>query len=204
MDNIDFNRSKNHHELKTLTAEGYTLPGYTEQAGTLNLDTPAYLVATFFSGRSPLCIEPNTDLDTAAMIMKRMHVRLALVSSDDHNLLGVIDSRTLESRKVLSEAFEKGLSRQDLSVRDIMTPTTKLAALRKADVLKSTIGDVLTTLQHQGNQHILVVDTTTQQILGIISAGDIARVLQVPVDIRHRASSFQDVFNSLYCHKDIA
>lgn len=204
MSHIKFSKAKKHHELETISIDGFTLPDDKEQNRSLSLDAPAYSVVTLFNEKSPLCIEPNTDLDSAIAIMKKVHVRSALVSADDRNLLGIIDSRTLESRKVLTEAFEKGVSRQDLTVRDIMTPHSRLVALREADILKSTIGDVLSTLQHQGSQHILVVDTLSRHILGLISASNIAQVLHMPIDISYRASSFQEVFNSLYCHKDLA
>jgi hypothetical protein len=126
------------------------------------------------------------------------------VSADKHQLLGIIDSSTLESLRVLSKAYEKGISRQELTVHDMMTSATKLVALRDSDTRKCTIADVPTTLQRHGSQHILILDTITRSILGIISASDIAWALHVPVDISYRASSFQEVFNSLYCHKDLS
>jgi hypothetical protein len=63
---------------------------------------------------------------------------------------------------------------------------------------QGTIGDLLKTLRHEGSMHMLVVDPESQEICGIISASEIARRLQVPVEINLQASSFRDLVDVLF------
>jgi DeoR family transcriptional regulator, catabolite repression regulator len=56
---------------------------------------------------------------------------------------------------------------------------------------------VLNTLQHNGEQHCLVIDTDSHHIRGVISASDIASRLHIPVHIE-KAPTFLNIFDRMY------
>ncbi|UTW11538.1 CBS domain-containing protein [Marinobacterium rhizophilum] len=186
-------------ELKTLSLRDYSRlssPGHES----LSLESPASSIVTSFESTRPLALELDVGIHEALLMMKKAHVRSVLVMDSAEKFRGIISVSDLESRKVLSIAQSLGLRRDDLSIGDVMTPSSKLAGLSMQQLNGSSIGDILKTLQDVGSQHMLVVRPEDQQICGIISASDIARKLHIPVAITERATSFREIVAVLYGH----
>ena len=49
-----------------------------------------------------------------------------------------------------------GINRDEVEVKDIMTPTTGLEALRFEDVINARVGDIVETIIYSGRQHAIV------------------------------------------------
>jgi hypothetical protein len=75
-----------------------------------------------------------------------------------------------------------------------MTPRAKIEAIDMANVLKSMVGHIVTTLRDSARQHALIVDrdpiTGEQRIRGIFSATQIARQLGISIQTFEVASTF--------------
>ncbi|KXI27348.1 CBS domain-containing protein [Paraglaciecola hydrolytica] len=169
----------------------------------LQLESPATFVMTDFSRRSPRIIELDTSVDEALRIMDKIHVRSKLVIDKNLNLVGIVNLSDLLSRKVLMAANLKGVKRTDVSVGDVMVKISELHAVRLSKIQCSNIGDVLATMRALGEQHLLVYDND-KNIRGAISAADIGRALQIPVDINATAHSFKDIFNVIHEHYELS
>jgi len=163
----------------------------------LNLNSPAYEVFTDFNQHIPLMLEQSTSVNDAIALMKRTHVKLKLVIDSRESFRGVISLADLLSVRVMRAAQETGLSRNDLTVAQVMTRREALHAININDLASSRIGDLLATMKNFGDQHVLVVDPGKGSIRGMISASDIARRLHIPVSINARANSFSEVYQAI-------
>jgi CBS domain containing-hemolysin-like protein len=90
-----------------------------------------------------------------------------------------------------------GVSRSKLLVNDLMRERLSLRSIEISDLEQATVGDVIHTLQENGEQHCLVIDRAKHNIRGLISASDIARRLHLPVVIE-QTPTFISIFASLH------
>jgi CBS domain-containing protein len=162
-------------------------------AATITMHGPASVIFTDFKHTVPIVISGEATVDEALEFMKRSHVHLNLVVGPDDAIVGVVTSVDLDTRP-LKLATTMGIHRSDVAVKYVMTPLTQVHALAYADLADATIGDVITTLQHLGERHMIVADRDGSTIRGVISASDIARKLHVAVDITAKATSFADIY----------
>jgi CBS domain containing-hemolysin-like protein len=157
------------------------------------LHSPAAEVFTDFTRQNPLMLEQTTTIADAREMMKRTHVKLKLVIDSNEAFQGVITLEDLMSAKVVQAMEKTGLSRFELTVKQVMTPRSALHAIDIRDFELASIGDIVATMQKYGDQHVLVVDMKRGSIRGIVSANDIARRMHVPIIINERANSFSDI-----------
>lgn len=157
------------------------------------LHSPATEVFTDFTRQNPLMLEQTTTIADAREMMKRTHVKLKLVIDSNEAFQGVITLEDLMSAKVVQAMEKTGLSRFELTVRQVMTPRSALHAIDFHDFELASIGDIVATMQKYGDQHVLVVDMKRGSIRGIVSANDMARRMHVPIIINERANSFSDI-----------
>jgi hypothetical protein len=95
---------------------------------------------------------------------------------------------------------ERGIRREELVVRDIMTPQDRLEVLNLADVRVAKVGHIVATLKQSGRQHALVVDVGEggrHTVRGVFSATQIARQLGVAIQPTEVAFTFSEIEASL-------
>ncbi|MBA4503182.1 CBS domain-containing protein [Marinobacterium marinum] len=189
---------KNYHEFKTVGLDAYTHLAEGRGREVTSLDSPAEQVMTDFRQVQPLTMSLTESISDATQAMRKVHVRSVIVTDSNAHFRGILTVLDLESRKVLSQATSLGVKREDLSIKDVMISREKLRGVPLAALQQGSIGDLLKTLQHEGSQHMLVVEPGSQEICGIISASEIARRLQVPVEINLQATSFRDLVDALF------
>jgi len=78
----------------------------------------------------------------------------------------------------------------------MMISRNDLHAFSYADIKKANINDVINTLKNYGLRHCLVIDRENHHIRGVISSSDIARKLQLPIEI-NTAKSFSRIFEKI-------
>jgi len=193
-----------YQELKTVSLSDYPNVIESDQVESFDLDSPARLVVTDFLYHRPLTMLPEVGVDEAIAAMRRAHVRSILVTDTADAFRGIVTVADLESRKVLSLATSSGRTRGDLSIGELMTPKEKLKGVTLGAVEKGTIGDLLQTLKHEGQPHMLVVDPESQRIRGIISSSDIARRLRIAVELNLRATSFRELVDIISSGRDVS
>jgi len=127
-------------------------------------------------------------------------VRLLLVVDQDRKVLGIITAPDILGEKPVLAASERGLQRQEVLVRDVMTPQEKLEVLEMADVRAAKVGHIVATLKKAGRQHAVVVERDArdrQLVRGLFSATQVARQLGVTIQTSEVARTFSEIESML-------
>jgi CBS-domain-containing membrane protein len=117
---------------------------------------------------SAASIRPQAPVGGANQFMITRAVRLLLVIDDRETVLGVLSAADLLGERAIQVATERRISREELSVADLMTPASAVEALAIGDVQAARVGHVLETLRRSGRQHILVVDEDVLPAAGLL------------------------------------
>lgn len=162
------------------------------RAARVSLESRALDVMTDFLRTSPASIRPQAPIEGANHFMISRGVRLLLVVDESDMVLGVVTSTDVLGERSMRVAIERGIKRQELTVRDILTPASQVEVLALEDVEGARVGHVLETLSKVGRQHALVVEfeiiapkslidapVRRTMVRGIFSISQLARQLGV-------------------------
>ena len=182
-------------------ATTYHQPAQSQPAQTLpeqlTLESPAQECMTDLKHVCAATIEPEATLDAANQTMIERGVRLLLVVDRSRLVLGLITADDVLGEKPLLFTQEWGIKRQDVLVRDIMTPQHQLEVLKMENVLHARVGHLVATLKKNGRQHAVVVDVSAadkaQKVRGIFSATQVARQLGVIIQTTEVARTFAEI-----------
>ena len=166
----------------------------------VTLEDAAVAAMTDFQKVTAFTIDPDVSVDTAARVMRRRNVHLLLVVNVENHILGIITSNDLLGKKTLECISARGVSREEVSVRDIMTPENQLEVISMDDVLSAHVGHVVATLRAKGWRHAAVVDedASGHQILrGLFSASQLACQLGGPIETVEIARNFAEISAAL-------
>ena len=163
----------------------------------VRLDAPALEVMTDLRKIPTATIDADAPLDAANRFMIRRAVRLLLVTDDHRQVLGLITASDILGERPVKFAVERNVRRQDILVRDIMTPSERLEVLWYAELSTAEVGHVVATLKARGRQHALVAeagpDGAGQTVRGIFSLSQIARQLGVSIPSTEVANTFAEI-----------
>lgn len=161
------------------------------------LDDPAARVMTDLKEVTAVTVGPEKSMDAARQRMIKYGVRLLLVIDDQETVLGLVTATDILGEKPLQFIQTAGGGREDVLVRNIMTPQEKLEVLCMKDVAAAKVGHVVATLKKSGRQHALVVDADgpgrTQRVRGIFSASQISRDLGTEIETVEIAQTFAEI-----------
>jgi CBS-domain-containing membrane protein len=162
----------------------------------VTLDDAAASVMTDLTRVTAVIILPGDTADEAHRRMIQRGVRLLLVVDQDRKVVGLITATDILGEKPVLAASERGLRREEVLVRDIMTPQERLEVLSMADVRTARVGHIVATLKGAGRQHAIVVDSDPrgrQVVRGLYSATQIARQLGVSIQTSEIAHTFSEI-----------
>ncbi|MCF2947574.1 CBS domain-containing protein [Paraglaciecola aquimarina] len=159
----------------------------------LHLDSPAIEIMANFSRHTALMLMDDMSIEQATNLLINAHMSKALVRNEHDQFIGMVTLADLQSSRVLSIANQLGVNRRDLTITNLMKPKDQCTGVQLQFVLTSTIGDVLQTLKTEGVQYLLVVAQNNMEIVGMISALDIAKSLHIPIQISPKPRNFQEV-----------
>ena len=181
---------------RTLDTEvGYQHP-YQDLPDKVSMDDPATHAMTDLSKVAALTINPCASLDNASERMIASNVRLLFVTNQYYHVMGIITSNDLAGSKAMNYLKEMGGKREEIMVRDLMTPQHQIEVLDMAEVSRAKIGDLVTTLKRMGRQHALVVeyDSDNKQVIrGVLSANQLGKQLGTDISTADVAGSFADL-----------
>jgi len=123
-------------------------------------------------------------------------VRLLLEVDQDRKVVGAITANDILGEKPMQAIAQRGIRREELLVRDIMTPQERLEVLRMADLRAAKVGHVVAVLMGAGRQHALAVDVDAsgrQTVRGVFSTTQIARQLGVSLPPGEVARTFAEI-----------
>jgi CBS domain-containing protein len=164
------------------------------------LDDPAVNVMTDLTRVTAVIILPGDTVDEAHRRMVQRGVRLLLVVDQNRKLVGIVTATDTLGEKPVQVASERGLRREEVMVRDIMTPQERLEVLAMDDVRAAKVGHVVSTLKKVGRQHAVVVDQDRngrQTVRGLFSSSQIARQLGVAIQTSEVAHTFSEIESML-------
>ena len=162
----------------------------------VTLDDPALQVMTDFRRVTAIIILAGDTLDEAHSRMIQRGVRLLLVVDQNRKVMGMITATDIFGEKPLQVIAERGIRREDVLVRDIMTPQQRLEVLHLEDVRGAKVGHIVATLKASGRQHAVVVEVEAggqQTVRGLFSATQIARQLGVAIQTSEVARTFSEI-----------
>jgi CBS domain-containing protein len=162
----------------------------------VGLEDSALAVMTDFERISAVVIRPDDSIDDANARMIQGGVRLLLVIDAQRNIAGLITANDILGEKPLQIITERGGRRQDIVVRDIMTPHDQLEVLELRDVQRARVGQIVATLKEATRQHALIVDRDSdgrQRVRGLFSLTQIARQLGVAIQSSEVARNFHEI-----------
>jgi CBS domain containing-hemolysin-like protein len=157
-----------------------------------NMDSQALHFMTDFIKVHPVIVPETTEVDAALRIMKEGHVRLLLVNRDEE-FSGIVSATDINGGKVLAYMANSQVSRRDkVLVRNVMTDKEHIHGLDFETVCNASIGDVLETIKHLNEQHVLVVEKYKAScgVRGLFSTTDIVRALRISFDVEPHAKTF--------------
>lgn len=160
------------------------------------LDDSAISVMTDLARVTAVIILPGDTVDEAHRRMVQRSVRLLLVVDQDRKVVGLITATDILGEKPVMSASQRGLRREEVLVRDVMTPQERLEVLGMADVRAAKVGHIVSTLQKAGRQHAMVVDHDAkgrQTVRGLFSTTQIARQLGVTIHTSEVARTFSEI-----------
>jgi CBS domain-containing protein len=174
---------------------GYAQPSQAVPERVL-LDDPALQVMTDFRATTAIIVLSGDALDEAHRRMIQRGVRLLLVVDQDRRVVGVITATDVLGEKPTREIAQRGIRRDELLVRDVMTPQALLEVLDRASLSAAKVGHIVATLQSTGRQHALVVEEDAsgrQTVRGVFSATQVARQLGVAIPTSEIARTFSEI-----------
>ena len=168
---------------------GYARPEQRFPDG-LDADSPALAAMTDLREVTALTVERTNTLAATRERMKKLGVRMLLVTGATGAVMGVVTVTDLDSGRPEKIAAKTGEQPDELFVQDIMTLRGRIEVLNLRDVNEASTGQVLNSLRRSGRRHALVLDDSggeeTQQICGIFSLTRLCG--QIGLDIQPGAS----------------
>jgi len=174
-----------------LGAEIKCLKPFEELPLQASMDDPAINAMTDLTKTTALVIGPCATLKEATERMIASNVQLLFVTNQYHHIIGIITSKDVEGEKVMRYIAQNSGNRDDIMVRDLMTPQIKIEVLNIEDVHNSLIGDIAETLTRMGRQHALVIEEDAEgneSIRGVLSTTQIRKQTGVTINTSDVAS----------------
>lgn len=162
----------------------------------VGFDDAAEGVMTDLKQVSAVLIRPGDGIDEANRRMIQRGVRLLLVVDENRKVAGIITAPDILGEKPLQVIAERGSRREDILVRDLMTPQQRLEVLNMDAVRSAKVGHVVATLKKSGRQHAVVVEVDRngrQTVRGLFSATQIARQLGIAIQTSEVARTFSEI-----------
>ena len=178
---------------------GYAQPGQVVPER-VTLDDSAVSVMTDLTRVTAVIILPGDTVDEAHRRMIQRGIRLLLVVDQDRKVVGLVTATDILGEKPVLAASQRGLRREEVQVRDIMTPHERLEVLPMADVRAAKVGHIVATLKKAGRQHAVAVDVDAkgrQVVRGLFSATQIARQLGAHIQTSEIARTFSEIESML-------
>jgi len=168
----------------------------------VTLDSPALEVMTDLTQVKAATINPAITLRQAEQMMVYQGVRMLFVVTDMPSIEGLVTATDLKGEAQMRAVHERHVRYDDLCVADVMTGLALLEAVDFERMRTATVGDVVATFKRFGRDHLLVVQSATEQtprrVRGVISRTQIERQLGSPIDVTPIAISFSEIERALF------
>jgi CBS domain containing-hemolysin-like protein len=162
----------------------------------VSLNSPAIDVMTDLKKVTAMSISPCATLDEASQRMTSSNVHLLFVTNQFHHVMGIITSNDLVGEKMVKYLSQVGGKREEVMVRDLMTPQRNIEVLDMSELKRARVSDIVEVMKHMGRRHALVADrdfSGAQVICGVLSTVQIGAQLGEPIVSSGVASNLADM-----------
>lgn len=167
----------------------------------VTLDSPARSVLTDLTEVRAATAHPRVTLADAEQTMIQQGVRLLFVVSEMPCVDGIVTLHDMHSEKPVRVLQERRVRREQLQVRDVMTPLSELDAVDFESLAGATVGDVVATLLKFGHPYLVVIEASTldspARVRGLVSQSQVERQLGSPLHSVEVASTFAEIHRAL-------
>lgn len=148
----------------------------------------ALAILTDFKHHRPHVVEAHLAATEARKLMLHEKVTLKLVVDEKQEFIGLIGIDDLSDQSILLTQIAQGLSRDDILVHDLMHSRGSIRAINYNELERSSVADIIYTLQRHGEQYYIVVDHNHHHIRGVVSSAEISRRLHQPVPVERKST----------------
>ena len=176
------------------------------ESGKINCVTendPALKVMTDLNQVTAFEIDCASSIDEANNKMIACGVRLLFVKELNGKLAGIITANDILGEKPLLAVRNNNVSRANVKVRHIMTPTSKLTGLPMEHINTSRVADIVTAFKWSRRHHMLVLENLdgdsagSSIVRGIFSITQLSRQLGEDIMPDEHATSFSQLHVAL-------
>ncbi|MBS0393515.1 MAG: CBS domain-containing protein [Proteobacteria bacterium] len=150
----------------------------------LRATDPAQLSMTDFRDRPSVTVDAGMAIDAALEHMRHAGVRSAFVTdAAGSRVVGLITAYDLIGERPLRHMRLVGIARQDVAVRDLMTPVVDWQVTSMREVEESTMADLADLFERTGLTHLPVIERAADgstAVRGLFSAAKVNRLLRAP------------------------
>jgi len=150
----------------------YSRPVFEGPKG-LTVDSPAIEAMTDLRKVTALTVERTNTLSATRERMKKLGVRMLLVTGATGSVMGIITLTDLESGRAEKIASKTGEEPSMLAVQDVMTLDGHIEVMTLESVENAKVGNILNSFYETGRRHALVLCSNTEsgsdEICGIFS-----------------------------------
>ncbi|MBQ4864517.1 hypothetical protein J8L98_22795 [Pseudoalteromonas sp. MMG013] len=169
----------------------------------LSLDSPAFQAMHCFNVIPAQVIEGSINLNEAALILDKTHIRTSFVIDQQSLIQGMISRARLSSRHILKIATKLRLKRHELTVSQVMITLPQLHSISSHIVTQLQIGDILKTMESAGHEYLLVIDEENGQLCGYFDLINLSKMIKRPLNQAKQANTFSEIVDSLWHHTEI-
>ncbi|OGO97408.1 MAG: hypothetical protein A3F41_05140 [Coxiella sp. RIFCSPHIGHO2_12_FULL_44_14] len=160
------------------------------------LEDPAFAVMCDFSRTRQRPIPADETMDNALNEMKIQGVHLLLVQGENDHVQGVISSEDILGEWPIKIIQERRIKRSQITVKMVMRPIDKIAALDIKILEHAKVGHIVETLKNLRTHYVLVIseeaDNHAKILRGIFTTSQISR--QLHRDIADSIAKTQSLF----------
>jgi len=151
-------------------------------------ESPALAILTDFKHHRPHVVEAHLVAREARELMLQENVNLKLVVDANQEFVGLIDSEDLSDQSILLTQVVNGVNRDEVLVSDLMHARGSVRAINYDEFQRSSVADIIYTLQRHGQHYYIVVDRDQHHIRGVVSSGEISRRLHQPIRVEKKST----------------
>jgi len=167
----------------------------------VTLDSPALAVMTDLTQVRAATAHPSVTLVEAEQAMIQQGVRLLFVVAEVPCVDGIVTLYDMHGDRAVRVLEERRVRREQLQVKDVMTPLSGLDAVDFGLLESATVGDVVATLLKLGHPYLVIIEPSSgsapARVRGLVSQAQVERQLGSSLPNAEIASTFADIHRAL-------
>lgn len=159
----------------------------------VHINDPAESVMINFNYHQPLTIHAGSFIQEAHDEMKFSNVHLLIVIDDDNEVVGLLGANDLIGEKPLQIAQSRGMDRNEIRVRLLMTPQNKISVVDHDELKHAKVAHIIETMRQLKTYYLLVMcshKSNSQEVMGLFAASQLSKQLHVDITTAIKSTSY--------------